>query len=127
MVKRELQQQIVNTYGLEVGKYNVFPCGFSDSASYGVSSFDDGYGVASLTRCPVSRLTGLCCWDDPFAHNTEGEFGVNLVGLPQYLVQSSDIDTKDNDHRYDLYNEYSQKNPKPTSSNTFTYKAKNLT
>jgi len=127
MVKRELQDGIVQAYGLVPNKYNVFPCGFSDSASYGDSSFDHSYSIASLTRIPVSRLTGLCMWNDPFSHASEGEFGVNLVGLPQYVVESHLVDTADQNKRYDLYNAFVQKNPKPTAANTYVFQPQNLT
>lgn len=129
MVKRKLQRLIEKVYKIQEGKYNLFPTGTSESASYGKSSYDqpleESYSDAmiALAKVPVSRLTGLFCWNDAFGHASEGEFGVNLSNIPLYCLRESEMSYDEN--RYKPYFDFVRNNPSMSKQNTHVADLKN--
>lgn len=124
MVKRQLKKFIANTYELKEDQFNIFPCGFSESTSYGDSNYDEGERdeVVCLAKMPVSRLTGMFCWGGLYQHPGEREFGANLIGLPLYVLRGEKMNYDDN--RYKPYFDFAKNNPTMTQQNTHVVKPK---
>lgn len=125
-VTRTLDKGFCKKYNLYVGKYNFYPSGTSESAAYGKVTEVSPTDMSVQVRVPVSRLTGMFCWDDSYDHKGENEFGVNLAGLPQYVCNTGDINPYGG-RLFDNLNKFLQDNPKPTESNSHKYKSPYLT
>ena len=119
LVTRTLPQFITESYKLQRDKYNMYPSGSSESAAYGKSTSVWAGTDAMQISLPVSRLTGMFCWDDPYEHYSEMEFGINPCGLYGYVGDRGLIESTD--HLFDMYNNFVQKNPKVTKSNSYEY------
>jgi archaellum component FlaC len=122
-ITRTLPSYISGHYGLQREKYNYYPSATSESAAYGKVTTVSGCNDAMQMSIPVSRLTGMFCWNDAFEHHGENEFGVNTVGLPQYVCDITKIKPYDG-HLFDNLNAFMQKNQTQTTSNTHTFAPK---